>query len=249
LGIFDLAQEKLLFYVMTQEFKKLVWHMNKGIKRQCKLVNLLLLLVVILTSSNSSANPLSDINKEDQEWARGLVNKSLKMTMEGIKGKYLELQRMLGVVSEDISYEEGLQELFKPAAILRVFVSSSMSHQLLKSYVKEAEKYGAILVFKGLPNGSWRELSKLVSDISNESDNVAMQIDDEAFSKFGISSVPSFVLSSEPRDNWQEEENKRGGRTFDKVIGNVGIRGALTLMAEQGDMADEASSILEERKN
>lgn len=218
--------------------------MIKVIKAWCKFISLSLIIIFSLSSS-SLANQFSEVNTEDQEWARGLVTQTLKLTIEGIKQKYLALQRMLGVVSDELSDEEGLEELFKPTPIIRVFVSSSMSKQLLTSYAKEAEKYGAVLVFKGLPNGSWRELSELVHSILGDSDKVALQIDDEAFARFGISTVPSFVLSSDFRDNWQEE--KLG--LFDKVNGNVGIRGALTLMAEQGDMADEASSILAKRQN
>jgi type-F conjugative transfer system pilin assembly protein TrbC len=221
--------------------KMVIRHMTKGIRIQFKC---LLFIVIISVSNSCFALPHPNTSDEDQEWAGGLANQTLKLTMQGIKKKYLELQRMLGVVSEDMTDKEGVEELLKPAAVLRVFVSSSMSSGLLKAYVKEAEKYGAVLVFKGLPNGSWRQLSELVSNISGESDNVAMQIYDEAFSKFGISSVPTFVLSNEPRDNWQEEKKE----VFDKVVGNVGIKGALKLMAEQGDMARAAAVILEKRQ-
>jgi len=66
----------------------------------------------------------------------------------------------------------------------RIFVSNGMSKNLLKSYVKLAKKYNAILVFNGLPNGSWHKLSQLVTEISGDKPElVALQIDDEAFAK------------------------------------------------------------------
>ena len=238
-----MAQKELLFFMMMYELKRLVELMIKWVKGCYKFVSLFMMMIVF--TNNTLANQIPNVSKEDQEWARGLAGKSLQVTMKGMKEKYLELQRMIGVVSDDISNEDGLEELFKPTAVLRVFVSSSMNQQLLKAYVRQAKKYGAVLVFNGLPNGSWRELSELVYNISDQSDNIAIQIDDEAFTRFDIGSVPSFVLSSDYRDNWQELKDG----VFDKVTGNVGIRGALTLMIEQGDMSDDALNILERKSN
>lgn len=121
-----------------------------------------------------------------------------------------------------------------------MFVSSSMSRELLKSYVDEAKKYRAILVFKGLPNGSWRELASIVSYIAGDMDEVAIQIDDEAYSRFEVSTVPAFILSQNEREFWQGNKPE----IFDKVTGNIGIKGALKMMAKDGDLAEEASSLL-----
>lgn len=131
-----------------------------------------------------------------------------------------------------------------PEAALRVFVSSSMSGELLKAYVKESKRYKAVLVFKGLPKGSWLALQILISDIALGNEEVAIQIDDEAFDRFGVKSVPSFVLSKDDREFWQSDKVE----AFDKVTGNISIRGALELMAKEGDLAKEANSLLEESR-
>ena len=205
-----------------------------------------LLLYVVLQlffSSASAAVELFDkkfeFKQDDLEYAKDLTKRSMQMNMPKIKEKWYELQEMLG---NDINHNDGgmdvdsdgLDELTSNT-LFRIFVSSSMSMNLLKSYAKSAKKYNAILVFQGLPDGSWRKLSDLVSEISgNDNEAVAMQIDDEAFKQFNITSVPSFVLAKE------EIFSENPKVTFDKVTGSIGIRKALELFADGGQLADIA---------
>lgn len=174
--------------------------------------------------------------------AQGLVERSRKFSIQAIKEKYLELQEMLRGWGDE-SNGQPVASMFDETADLRVFVSSSMSKELLKSYVAEAKKYKAVLVFNGLPNGSWRELANIVSEIAGSDDEVGIQIDDEAFKRFGIKTVPSFVLSLSSRDEWMNEEGSKAD-IFDKASGNIGIGGFLRLVADQGELAQEARRIL-----
>lgn len=179
---------------------------------------------------------------EDRKWITNLVQNTSSSVFEGIRKKYTELQKMLGIW-DDNTDEETIDRMFKSGEVLRVFVSSSMSSSLLKKYVNEAKKYQAILVFNGLPNGSWVEMSGLVSEIIDIDDEVAIQIDDEAFKRYGIKSVPSFVLSFDDRLEWQKESGL--DEVFDKASGNIGIRRFLRLVANGGEMAKEARELLE----
>lgn len=136
----------------------------------------------------------------------------------------------------------------KPYA-LRVFVSSSMPINLLKSYALEAKKYNATLVFKGLPNGSFKELSKLVlamRDEGSEDDNdmSSIQIDDEAFDRFGVTSVPSIVLSDESTC----ETPDLCKLAYDKIDGSLEIKTALEKFATSGDMKSAAARIMKQRE-
>ena len=46
------------------------------------------------------------------------------------------------------------------------------------------------------PQSSWKKLSDLVYEISEgEDQNIAMQIDDEAFSSYGVNAVPAIILA------------------------------------------------------
>jgi type-F conjugative transfer system pilin assembly protein TrbC len=202
------------------------------------MIGLVNLAAVTLAESRVRAS------NEDQVWAQNLMQNAQMLSMKGIKQKYIELQDMLGEKKGNIEFEEVREDLFVPKPILRVFVSRSMNLSLLKRYVEEAKIYGAVLVFKGLPDGSWRKLSQLVTEITGGSDEgVALQIDDEAFNYFGITMVPSFVLSRED-ERWMDENAQP--EASDKVSGNIGIRGALRLIAAEGELADIASQMLEQ---
>lgn len=158
------------------------------------------MVVIINLPAIGLAIPGVQVSVEDQAWGRILAKDAIKMAMHEIKQKYIELQKMLGKEDRDITFDETSGELGSPRPVLRVFVSSSMNTTLLRSYVEEAKSYEAVLVFKGLPRGSWHKLSQLVTEIvGGNEDGVAIQIDDEAFDHFGIKGVPSFVLSKEDR--------------------------------------------------
>jgi type-F conjugative transfer system pilin assembly protein TrbC len=121
---------------------------------------------------------------------------------------------------------------------LLIFVSSSMPPPLLKTYYKEAMIYDGILVFKGLPNNSFQSLSELI--INMQDNSASSIIDEELFEKFGIKNIPAFVL-------YKEEEcyyDTSCKVTYDKVIGNIGVRSALEQFIENGDMKEYAIGLL-----
>ena len=111
-----------------------------------------------------------------------------------------------------------------------------MSRESLKSYVREAHRYNGVLVFCGLPQGSFRKLTDLVMSISDAQYPVAMQIDDEAFAQFGIKAVPAIVLTV-PASMFSEQTARD---RFDKITGHITIKAALETFAAQGDLAINA---------
>ena len=195
--------------------------------------------LIFFTAKPVFASRYPEISNQHREWVMNLATKSLNSVMEGIKEKYLEYQQSIDAARKQEKGE--IYKLSDEKATLRVFVSSSMSEELLKSYVKAAGRYNAILVFKGLPKGSWQELSRIVAIMNDNNDEIQIQLDDEAFNRFAVKSVPTFVLSKADRQFWQEGVEE----IFDRVVGNIGISGALKLMAEKGDLAEIAREILE----
>lgn len=120
-----------------------------------------------------------------------------------------------------------------------------MPKPLLQSYLREASKYGGVLVFKGLPGGSFKELTKLVLELTSEQDKrqelaSIMQIDDEAYERFEIVSVPTIVLSQ--TDDYHP--TKPAMIKFDKMVGNVGVKYALTEFARSGELTKQALECL-----
>ena len=106
---------------------------------------------------------------------------------------------------------------------LSIFVSLSMPKNLLEQYDAIAKKIGAKLVMRGFKNNSFKETIQYTQKI-------VVQVDPVAFKKFGVTSVPSFVLSS--------------GDKFDKLVGNISINYALTRFKDEGDLKEKAQEYL-----
>ncbi len=104
-----------------------------------------------------------------------------------------------------------------------IFVSLSMPKGLLEQYNNIAKQIGAKLVMRGFKNNSFKETVAVTQ-------RTLMQVDPVAFKKFGITSVPSFVLSNNDQ--------------FDKLVGNVSIKYALEEFEAKGDLKTQAKEYL-----
>lgn len=219
------------------------------ILRKSTALVLLIFIVIIFLLGNSMAMAHRDSNltKEDKQWAKDLAVSSKLLGLEAIKDKWVEfqkLQQQFNSSADEIdSSNTADQRDLDGGAVLKVFVSKSMGTNLLKTYIKQAKKYNAALVFNGLPNGSWLDLSYLIQEIADDKE-IAIQIDDEAFKIYNIVSVPSFVLIKEP-DQFAFLDNNKTVPEYDKVSGNIGIRRALETIIEEGVLVEEANSIIE----
>lgn len=191
----------------------------------------LLRLLVLTMTSLLLFKPCVYGGETDMEWVQEMATDNQRIFMDNLK----EMMEMPG-------FDEDLKaEVLKPRPRLQIFVSHSMPISLLKIYAKEAAKYNGVLVFRGLPAGSFHHLAKLVSDISGDNaEGIAMQIDDEAFKAFDIKSVPTIVLSK-PASIFSEQ--LKGG-AFDKIGGNVTIKYALEVFAKEGDLKENAREVL-----
>lgn len=89
-----------------------------------------------------------------------------------------------------------------------IFVSASIPIESLKRLAYQAVQHGAILVIRGMVNGSMMETAKLVDQIDHP-----IEIDPKLFERFEIKQVPVFVI---PYKN-----------TWHKVAGNVELNFAL----------------------
>jgi type-F conjugative transfer system pilin assembly protein TrbC len=207
---------------------------------QEKLLSVLILIIAF--TLNTSAAEGFKFKQEDMDFAQDFARRSRQISMVAIKEKWQELQQQIQTSEGDLDNieEAGIRESYT----LRVFVSSSMNKQLLKHYIEQAKRYKAVLVFNGLPNGSWRELAELIYEITGgTAENTAVQLDDISFKEYSINSVPSFVLSREEDIFNQDREVE-----YDKVSGNIGIKRALEEISENGDLSEIAQAILDEAR-
>lgn len=196
-------------------------------KKLLRILTIFICITISLFTSNVFANLDTDSQQVLTE-----IEDAKEYVLKEMLTKYSELQSLEGQTPEVIKdYNTNF----------RIFVSSSMPKSLLKNYAREATKYNATLVFKGLPNGSFKELISLVTEIESDGIKAPMQIDDEAFDKFNVSSVPAFVLCNEPGIL----KLGKGVTLYDKITGNIGIKAALEKFADSGELKQEAQKCLE----
>jgi type-F conjugative transfer system pilin assembly protein TrbC len=189
--------------------------------------------------------------EEHKAWLGDLNTASKQAAIDSILSKYYELMEMQTgqkIEGEELAFS-GIPKL-ENSLNLKVFVSHSMGVAQLKKYAIQAKKYGATLVFNGLPNNSWKSLAELARQMAEEAgEEIAMQIDPESFETFKIKTVPAVVLVKEEgwlfSSNNKMSSNNRETILYDKVVGNIGIRAALRLFSEQGELAAEAQKILQ----
>jgi len=187
-------------------------------------------LLRILIGLIISGTALLSIAEESiEDWAMNLAKFNQQASLNNIKD-------IMGRPEFDQNLRD---EVINPRPALQIFVSSSMPKALLKNYALEAKKYGGVLVFRGLPDGSIHKLTEYLMEIVTV-ETSAMQIDDEAFAAFGINSVPAIVLSK-PETIFSKEKTEA---KFDKVIGNITIKASLALFAGSGDMQSSVKKLL-----
>jgi len=76
---------------------------------------------------------------------------------------------------------------------LFVFISLSMPRPTLQRLLDQAARARASVILRGFANGSLRETVAQVQELIGER-NIAVQIDPQAFDRFAVARVPSFVL-------------------------------------------------------
>ena len=227
---------------------------------QKKLLFMVAVVIFILFLVNTNAEAKAELLVEhlaekDKNYFKDIAHESQAIVMSTIAEKYRELL-MLRQQQDGLAEHNSLTDLdeqgrnYRDSSTLKVFVSSSMSTELLKTYVKEARRYGGVLVFNGLPDNSWVKLNKTVTEIVGNEEGVGIQIDPEEFDRFNIKTVPAFVLIKEADLITDiSEEPAEDKVIYDKVTGNIGIESALRLFAEKGELGLEAQAKLENAGN
>jgi len=185
---------------------------------------------------------------DDKKWATELQSSSLSMIWQHLKEQFNQQEEIdLNKIAMNPMSAGGDGQTPRTFSGIYIFVSSSMPKSLLKSYLEEANRYGAVLVLKGLPNGSFKELNALVMDLTNSTSQQAelnMQIDDEAFDRFSIIQVPSIILVKET----DYIPNQTAQPIYDKIIGSVSLKYALEEFSKSGELANLALERLSDDK-
>ncbi len=173
--------------------------------------------------------------QDDIVWVNNLTQEAAKTNI----GHFLQKLGEGKIYGEDLV--DDIEDVNKNYE-LKIFVSSSMPVSLLRAYATEAALYGGTLVLKGLPGGEFKPLLKLVMDIEGNQGIVGsnIQIDQEAFETYSVTSVPVIVLNKDGNCLFKATCKQ----IFDKMVGNVGLRFALEKFAASGELKPIALEIL-----
>lgn len=108
---------------------------------------------------------------------------------------------------------------------LLVMVSLSMPRETLERIADQAERAGAMLVFRGLKGDSMTQMGAAVKGILGNR-NVSAVIHPPAFQQFGVARVPAVVIARPDAGSVLENGCSRA-ETFVKVTGDVSLDYAL----------------------
>jgi len=127
----------------------------------------------------------------------------------------------------------------RPGEDLLIFVSTSLPPETLKRLGEQAAKAGGVLMLRGfkggLKKGALGETMRAMRPIIET--GAGVQIDPEAFSRFEISAVPTFVLAApEPGCQPTEEQPKCAWQAA-KLSGDVSLDYALEHWVRRGGRA------------
>jgi type-F conjugative transfer system pilin assembly protein TrbC len=121
-----------------------------------------------------------------------------------------------------------------------IFVSFSLGEKALLNLAQDAKRYGATLVLRGFKTGSHVKTVHALQKII-EKTGQGFIIDPELFTLFAIQAIPTFVLSKPFHLNASERIQTP---LHDQIQGHVSVQYALETFAKEGDLKDEAKSLL-----
>lgn len=105
-----------------------------------------------------------------------------------------------------------------------IFVSQSMPASSIKELFQQSQKVGGKLLFRGLIGGSFKETQSSIQELG-----IVADIDPTKFEEYGVTFVPTFVLSK--------------GERHDKMTGNITLSSFLEQASQIGDLKEQASDL------
>ncbi|MFJ3458620.1 type-F conjugative transfer system pilin assembly protein TrbC [Scandinavium goeteborgense] len=132
-------------------------------------------------------------------------------------------------------FRQAMQPGERPVDAALVFVSFSMPPDELKQRVQDAAALNIPVVIRGMVNGDMRVTANAVAGLVKESNTGGVQIDPTTFRKYSITAVPVLIVACGNQ-----------GDKVDRLQGDLTLRQALKRVAEEGDCAQTAKSLLGE---
>lgn len=132
-------------------------------------------------------------------------------------------------------FRQSMQPGARPVDAALVFVSFSMPPDELKQRVQDAAALNIPVVIRGMVNGDMRTTANAVAGLVKESNTGGVQIDPTTFRKYNITAVPVLIVACGNQ-----------GDKVDRLQGDLTLHQALKRVADEGDCAQTARSLLGE---
>jgi conjugal transfer pilus assembly protein TrbC len=119
---------------------------------------------------------------------------------------------------------------------LLIFVSFAMPPESLLRLAQQAKRADGVLVFRGLSGATLHEMVKRVEPLAKA--GAAIEINPEAFARFGVEAVPTFILAEKSVSCGEETCEWRVRR----IAGDVTLEYALERLAHADDAIGDAAA-------
>lgn len=227
------------------------------------LIKYLALIMILSLFSVTKVSIASDKSKQFEEYrefakeleAKSIPDEKLKQEVLGLHEKVAAQSskyQSQNFIGQDQCYNSHDSNTDKESIVgtkkidttwfdknIYIFVSTSMSENNLIDLAKEAKKYNAALIMRGLLDNSYIRTVQFFQKLIDKTGE-GISIDPELFKKFNIMAVPTFVV--EKSDQCTSVD--LGCRPFyDKVSGNISLEDALLKIKQKGDLFAHKSRI------
>lgn len=132
-----------------------------------------------------------------------------------------------------------------PKAIL--FVSFSLSDQMLAQYLKQSRQYQIPMIMRGFIDNSFKKTAYKMYEMTKSKNQGGIAIMPDWFVKFNIDQVPALVIFSS--DAHCETAKVCNPNAYDVIYGNLSIHDLLDHIVQEGTQAKTAMAILKEYAN
>lgn len=176
---------------------------------------------------------------EDRDWLKQQENLSEQLRQhpdrqlqQGLEAqiKRNPLNRSDSQFIDNLVSQQKAANQEKPTEGALYFVSFSIPEEGLKRMLHETRQYGIPATLRGLINNDMKTTTDAVLQLVKDGVTDGIQIDPTLYSQYNIRSVPALVV--------------RCQTGFDVVRGNIRLKQALEKVAETGDCAQTARTML-----
>lgn len=200
-----------------------------------KFINAMIVMALLTMKVCGAVGPTT----EDRAWLKQQEDLSEKLRLNPDRQLQQELEAQIkrnplnrsdSQFIDDLLTKQKASNQEKPAEGAIYFVSFSIPEEGLKRMLHETRQFGIPATLRGLINNDMKTTTDAVLQQVKDGVTDGVQIDPTLYSQYNIRSVPALVV--------------RCQTGFDVVRGNIRLKQALEKVAETGDCAQTARTML-----